>query len=47
MKAEKLAEYDQGIMTFRSRLGSLYLTADQPKLAIEIFETNFRDRPEP
>ena len=35
MKAEKLAEYDQGIMTFRSRLGSLYLTADQPKLAIE------------
>ena len=38
LKAEQLAEYDHVIITFRSRLGGLYLTADQPKQAIETLE---------
>ena len=38
LKAEQLAEYDHVIIPFRSRLGGLYLTADQPKQAIETLE---------
>ena len=34
-KPEQLAKYDYGLLTFRSRLGSLYLAADQPEQAIE------------
>ena len=30
-----MAKYDYGLLTFRSRLGSLYLAADQPEQAIE------------
>ena len=34
-KPEQLAKYDYGLLAFRSRLGSLYLAADQPEQAIE------------